>query len=395
MLSSARRFSPLMTLTALAALALAPAPAQAALPRVDITVGQSITDGPKRSGQMRIAAASGYRGRVGIELRGSWSRRVPKKSYSLETRSSGRRARNVALLGMPKENDWILNAVHGDPTLSRDALAYATARRLGRWAPRTRHVELYLNRRYQGVYVLSEQAKLDPARVSVARKGITGGYLVELSSEAFPGGFEGPVSRRFYGHKDPRRKHLRSDEAAWIAGYVAAAEHAVAARDGSWRAFLDEPSAVDYLLLQELFSNQDAFHRSTFLAKPSDRPLVLGPVWDFDRAMGLTLAGGFAIPPRGWVTQGRPWAGDLLADTAFAKRVAARWAQLRANGLRERLLRDLSRHRRALRSAQVRNARRWPATRGRPYAVEMRRLRGWLAQRIAWIDANVGTLGSP
>lgn len=373
-------------------LAALPAPAGAALRRVDIAVGRPVGDGPKTPAQMRIGGARGYRGAVGIELRGSASRRSAKQSYALETRSRGRRSRSVALLGMPKENDWVLNAVHSDPTFSRDVLAYATARRLGRWAPRTRLVELYLDRRYQGVYVLSEQAKLDRARVAVPRAGITGGYLVELSSEPFAGGFTGPVTGRAYGHKDPDHDDLKPAEAAWIAAYVADAERAVAARDGGWRAFVDESAAVDYLLLQELFANQDAFRRSTFLAKGTDQPLVFGPVWDFDRSMGLSLSGAFAIGPRGWVTPGRPWAGDLLADVTFRHLLAARWSALRRQGLLEDMLHQVDGNRRALRAAQVRNARRWPATRARPHAVEMRRLRGWLVRRVRWIDANVQAL---
>jgi len=295
---------------------------------------------------------------------------------------------------MPPESDWILNAAHSDRTLSRDALAYATARRLGRWAPRTRFVELYLNRRYRGVYVLTEQLKLDRARVAVPRRGISGGYLVELSSDPFARGFHGAVSGRFYGHKHPKAKQLNADETTWISGYVNAAERSVAMRDGSWRARVDESAAVDYLLLQELFANLDAFHRSTFLAKRTGRPLAFGPIWDFDRAMGLTLDGVFGAAPHGWVTPGRPWAADLLADAAFSDRLVARWSALRSKHLLSGMLGDLDRNQRALRIAQARNARRWPTTRSRSYASQMRLLRGWLIERVGWIDANIRSLGA-
>jgi len=229
-------------------------------------------------------------------------------------------------------------------------LAYATARRLGRWAPRTRFVELYINRGYRGIYVLSEQVKLDAARVSVARAGISGGYVVEGSATPFADGFQGPASGWFYGHKDPKFKQLRSDEAGWIAGYVAAAELSLAARNGSWRAFVDEPAAVGYLLLQELFTNLDAYSRSTFLAKGTDQPLVFGPVWDFDWSMGLDLSGGFSVAPQGWVSRGRPLARDLLADPAFTQRLVARWSQLRSKDLLRSMLRQLDHTRRVLRA---------------------------------------------
>ena len=135
------------------------------------------------------------------------------------------------------------------------------------------------------------------------RGGITGGYPVEGSTEPFGRGFASLFAGRFYGHKDPARKQLDDAEAAWIAGFVQAAERSVAAPDRSWRSVVDEGAAVDYLLLQELFKNYDAFRRSVFLTKGSDRALELGPIWDLDRSMGLDLAGS-PVGVHGWITAG-------------------------------------------------------------------------------------------
>lgn len=376
-----------------AAVAAPPAPARADLPRVHIDAQRAIADEDKTPARMVIAGRGGYRGHIGIELRGGASRTFAKKSYALETRSRGSQKRDVALLGMPRENDWILSAAHGDPTLLRDTLGYATARRLGRWAPRTRFVALYLQRRYQGVYVLTEQLKLDPRRIAVPRAGISGGYLVEGSTDRFGHGFASLFAGQFYGHKDPSRKQLDDDEAAWIASYVQASERSLAARDGSWRTVVDEPAAVDYLLLQELFKNYDAFRRSVFVTKGTDRPLELGPVWDLDRSMGLDLTGS-AAGVHGWITAGRPWAADLLADRAFTTRLAARWLELRRGDLLGDVLRRLDAGRAALRTEWPRNARRWPGGRRASAAAETRRLRAWLIERTTWIDSNIAALAN-
>ena len=162
-------------IAALLALAVCAPPAAArALPKVSLSVAREIPNEPKVGGRMTVRDGKRveYRGRIGIEQRGQTSRVLfPKKSWSLETRTARGGNRTVPLLGMPKGNDWVLYAPYNDKTLMRNVLAYETARRIGRYASRTRFVELTLNERAQGVYVLMERLKLDGDRVDVAKPG--------------------------------------------------------------------------------------------------------------------------------------------------------------------------------------------------------------------------------
>ena len=60
-----------------------------------------------------------YNGRIGIERRGSSSQNLPKKPYGLTTlQNDDVTNNNVSILGMPKENDWILNSLAFDHHLS-------------------------------------------------------------------------------------------------------------------------------------------------------------------------------------------------------------------------------------------------------------------------------------
>ena len=65
-----------------------------------------------------------YDGRIGIELRGSSSQdMLPKKPYGLETlQEDNVTNNNVSILGMPSENDWVLNSLAFDQTGMRDVL---------------------------------------------------------------------------------------------------------------------------------------------------------------------------------------------------------------------------------------------------------------------------------
>lgn len=83
-----------------------------------------------------------YNGRIGIELRGSTSQELRKKPYGLTTlKADNTSNNNVSILGMPSENDWILNSLAFDPSLIRDYIAYNMARQMGNYATRTEYVK--------------------------------------------------------------------------------------------------------------------------------------------------------------------------------------------------------------------------------------------------------------
>jgi hypothetical protein len=146
-----------------------------------------------RQGRATVLDAADFDGRGLINLRGRASMRYPKRSYTLKTVDELEDPWTTSILGMPKESDWILYAPYPDKTLVRDVLAYELSNQIGRWAPRTRFVELFLSesgdrisrRDYMGVYVFEEKIKRDKNRVNVANLGpedntepaLTGGYI--------------------------------------------------------------------------------------------------------------------------------------------------------------------------------------------------------------------------
>jgi CotH kinase protein/VTC domain len=361
------------------ALALGPAaPAAAAdVPRLDVRAAKAIRDEPRVPARVTVA---GRTYRVGIELRGQASQRFPKKPYRFET------DRRVRLLGMPRERDWVLNAAYSDPTLMRDVLAHAAARRLNLAASRARHVELRLNGRYRGVYTLIEPPELGRRRVQGdALLELTGQPKLNRGDESFPSGTGRPVR-----YAEPDEADKKKAQAA-----RRALEAFEAALGGpGWRAYLDEASAVDYVLLAELFKNQDAFNSSTYLHQREDGKLAMGPVWDFDLSAGNTVDPTFSAP-EGWLLTDRPWAGALLADPGFQSALAARWRALRTGGLIESLQRTIDRRARTLRAPARRNFARWrtldaPVFRNQhapgSHHAAVAALKDWLMRRTAWMD---------
>ena len=103
-----------------------------------------------------------YNGRINIEIRGSSSQDLPKKPYGLTTlKADNVTNNNVSLLGMPSENDWILNSLAFDPSLIRDYISYNISRQMGNYAPRTVYCEVVINGAYVGLYMLEEKLKSD------------------------------------------------------------------------------------------------------------------------------------------------------------------------------------------------------------------------------------------
>ena len=130
------------------------------------TDGSEIPDEPKIMAYMGVIdngpgvlnnvddAFNAYDGYIGIELRGSSSQMYPKKQYAVETREADGSNLNVSLLGMPSENDWILNGPFSDKSLIRNVLTYTLTRQMGWYATRTRFCEVIINGDYRGLYVL-------------------------------------------------------------------------------------------------------------------------------------------------------------------------------------------------------------------------------------------------
>jgi hypothetical protein len=175
-------------------------------------------------GRSSLLRSADFEGRCDVNLRGNTSLRYLKRSFAVKTRDESWQARSVSILGFPKDSDWILYAPYPDKTLIRDVLAYDLSRQMGRYASRTKFVELFLNqvggklgkRHYMGVYVLEEKIKRSPDRVNIQKLGtndntepnLTGGYIfkkdhwdtmgnVTPTVEGRPNGFGGGSGNRF------------------------------------------------------------------------------------------------------------------------------------------------------------------------------------------------------
>lgn len=393
------------------------------------TGGSEIPDEPKIAARMTViddgavntldSRAFDYDGPIGIELRGHSSQRFPKKQFGVETRGDQGDGIDVELLGFPEEEDWVFYAPYSDKTLIRNWFVYGLAAELFPYAPRTRFVEVFVDDLYWGLYLLTEKIKRDGNRVDIAKLDedddaepeIAGGYLLELTNETTPGDTFVHTDRALLELKDPKASKVTEAQLAWITDHLNAFEDVLYGPDfedpdSGWRAFADEDSFIDYALIQELVRNLDGFLRSTFISKDRGGLLRAGPVWDFNLAMGNVANHARDRPPRGFLfTDESVWIDRLLEDAAFADRYVARWHELRAGPFAtDALMARIDSGVAAIGDAAARNFERWPVL-GREvwpnptpvpetYADEIAALKTWLATRVEWLDASIGSVGS-
>ncbi len=288
------------------------------------TQGQGIPDEPKIVAHMGLIdngpgvinnasdAYNDYDGLIGIERRGSSSQSFPKLSYAVETRDDEGKDQDVSLLGMPEEEDWVLHGPYSDKSLIRNVLIFHMAAQTGRYASRTRFVELILNGDYRGVYVLMEKIKRDADRVDIAKLNpdeisgddLTGGYIIKvdkIEGTEVDGWFSpyppvpGLDQRVRYQYHYPKPSDIVPEQQAYIQGVVAAFEDMMDSDQfadpvNGYARYIDVGSAVDFFLLNEVSRNVDGYRLSTFLYKDKDSvgdgKLVFGPIWDFNLGFG-------------------------------------------------------------------------------------------------------------
>lgn len=299
-----------------------------------------------------------YQGRIGIEKRGSTSQYLSKRHYGFETRQSDDVTNdNVSLLGMPEENDWILNPLNYDHSYIRDPLSYALARRTGHYAPRTHYCEVFLGGNYRGIYFLTEKIKVDKNRVNIAKiestdntmPKLSGGYMVKAdkTTGGDPIAWSTPahsanVDDVNYIHHYPKPDDVTSAQSAYIESYFDSLQTAMDNHDSSittgYPSLIDVPSFVDYMIIGELTSNVDIYQLSTFFYKDRKGKLCAGPVWDFNAAYGNDP---FATPGRSgynvWQFDNNDNTGSefwyqLFHDTQFHRLFCRRWHELTAPG---------------------------------------------------------------
>jgi hypothetical protein len=361
-------------------------------------------------------------------VRGSSSADFPKKGYNIKLRDALGGKRTLPLFGLPSYEHWALIAPWAhDQNFINNSFVYELSNRIGRWAPRTRLIEMFFNTGgddldssdYAGIYVLADRIRINKGRVDihelsstdVTEPAVTGGYLfkIDLRDDDEIGwrtehGVPPPDTEEQIVLVAPDADDIAPAQLNYIKGYVQEMENALHAdRESGWSQrtyldYIDRPAWVDHHMLNALVNNPDALYRSAYFTKPRNGKLQAGPVWDFDRALGsywddrsdvITTWSGVGGHIDLW-TSG--WWGILAEDPEFVQAWAERWQQLRATHFSTPSLTALAQTLATTIGidAANRDGERWPenASPHGSYEAQIEVLKDWLARRAAWIDSQ-------
>ncbi len=268
-----------------------------------------------------IEASAQIRGRGNS----TWEK-FPKKPYKIKFDAA------QDLFGFGKAKDWVLLADYIDNALVRNYIAYSLATSFDTLSssPNCHSVEVYLNGKYHGVYLLCEQIEINEGRVEIEESSseLDTSYLIEMDQWALdPKSDDIYVSvpdslrrDRAYTIKSPD-ENITDAQLEFIRQYIEKCIAAVEGTDyGAVCELMDVKSFAQAYIVYELTCNPDINYSSFYLHKDAGGRLLCGPVWDFDMSVGnVSHKGGgvFANPEVLWSKQQNPYFKGLLKFDEF------------------------------------------------------------------------------
>ena len=307
-----------------------------------------------------------YCSRESDEIRGrgqsSWDK--DKKGYNLYLDN------NANLLSMGRAKKWALIPNLVDESNLRDWLIYALASRVSPYsgfAPDCAYVDLYLNGRYNGLYLLCEKTEIHPNRLDISPRSLL--FDIDLSERRDPkkhsfdlgGGLA--VEIKSSGCTDEQQQQLEDRLRRFQSALLS--EDGIDPESGmAWIDFIDLDSFARKYLIEEISQNYDAGSCSQYyFVNAADDRIYAGPCWDYDYSLGnykQKIPNCF-LAQREWKSPKRytPWFHGLWQKAEFRDRAIELYRTEFLPALKDLMETDLPQKAREIDAAVALNTLRW------------------------------------
>lgn len=237
----------------------------------------------------------------------------------------------ISLFNDPKGATWRILPNLDDLTFLHNQTAFYMGKISNLdYTPRAHHVDMLLNGRYYGNYLMIERPEISEDRVNIASDGIILNVGSDESGKYFYSNYlEHPVTVMIPGSPS-------AETVAYANEFVVNAENALfsssfADASSGWQKYMDIDSFVDWYLINEIAKNPDgAFKTNCLMNLEKGGKLKMGPLWDFEEAFGNTSKN---ISPEGFVIKNTNWYSRLFQDPAFVAKVKERFDYFYENQL--------------------------------------------------------------
>ena len=327
-----------------------------------------------------------------VRGRGNSSFKMPKYGMKLEFDEK------VSLLGMPKNRDWALIANFGDKTHLRNYMMTRLSEWLGaKYTPKMQFVELYLNRKYMGLYLLAETVKVAKNRVNIAENDSSFLFEREGSKKLDPPYVTSNGGNSFH-IKSP--KNLSESSKKMLLDHLNDVEHFLSTliwnSDNHIEKWFDLDDYLLYYWVQEYSKNEDGnFSRSIFMTWEKGGTIHFGPLWDFDLAFG-NESYEENQGPDDWYIRRYRWNRLIFKDSVVQHRARSYWKDHRREF--KALIDSIPVYEKIIRKAIDNEYRRWPVLQNKEnwalkapydtYREAVDDMKDWMKKRYKWIEDN-------
>lgn len=272
-----------------------------------------------------------------IKIRGNTTAGAPKKPWNIKL------SKKQSILGMEKGKKWCLLANAFDKSLMRNSLVHDFADDIGiPYSCDNRFVEVYLNGRFNGNYLITEAVEAKKERVDIdAYNAESNDILLELGTrnELDVDHFTTNTLGTTFDVNDPEKGDDLTDaqvdaKIAKVKEYLNKFETALRNQNyAEMLNYMDEDTFVNFYIVNELFKNVDFNFSSTRFYIKNDK-IYAGPCWDFDLSSGNCKSSYYrdyyvdGVSYKGYYCQNMNWYKQLFRNETFYNKVKERYKEL-------------------------------------------------------------------
>ena len=222
-----------------------------------------------------------------VRVRGNTSATNVNKSYKLELDSA---ADLLELGNAYADKEWaLLNQGITQDVSINSYFVNILANLVGvDWQPRVRFVNVVINGRWDGCYILSESVKRSPKRMNISPSG----YIFEYDPYFWKPNttyFRTTHTNKFFAYtfKYPKKKNINTYSINRLKAHLQEFENLLYEKDERYTEYIDLDSFATWILVHDIIGTADGpgsnmyFYKYDFdLENPNSSKIKRGPFWD-------------------------------------------------------------------------------------------------------------------